>query len=105
MTKVNLLEHIYTCTEEAATKLEHYIQQVNKQFQQEPEIIRDIELGIIEQLDLILKERTNKKLTLVDVEFLIQKMLMNLNLIIRKVLLKNLQVVVTLNLLKKPLIC
>jgi len=74
MTNFNLLEHIYICTNEAAIKLENYINEIQKKFQHEPEIIRDIELGIIEQLDLILSERIAKQVTLVDVEFLIQKM-------------------------------
>ena len=74
MTKINILEHIYICTNESAVKLESYIDEIQKKFQSEPEIIRDIELGIIEQLDLILSERTEKQVTLVDVEFLIQKM-------------------------------
>lgn len=74
MTNINLLEHIYSCTNEAALKLENYIDEIQKKFHHEPEIIRDIELGIIEQLDLILSERIEKQVTLVDVEFLIQKM-------------------------------
>lgn len=74
MTNINILEHIYTCTNEAKVKLENYIYEIQKKFQHEPEIIRDIELGVIEQLDLILSERTEKLVTLVDVEFLIQKM-------------------------------
>lgn len=74
MTNINILEHVYTCTNEAAVKLENYMNAIQKKFQSEPEIIRDIELGVIEQLDLILSERCEKQVTLVDVEFLIQKM-------------------------------
>ncbi len=72
--KINILEHIYICSIEAVVKLENYIAEIQKKFQHEPEIIRDIELGIIEQLDLILAERTEKHITLVDVDYLIQKM-------------------------------
>ncbi|WP_162263191.1 PspC domain-containing protein [Legionella nautarum] len=74
MTNINILEHVYTCTNEAALKLENYLTKIQKKFQHEPEIIRDIELGLIEQLDLILSGRIEKQVTLVDVEFLIQKM-------------------------------
>ena len=74
MTNIIILEHIYACTNKAASMLENYIHKIQKTFQHEPEIIRDIELGIIEQLDLMLSDRASKQLTLVDVEFLIQKM-------------------------------
>ncbi|MBA2651437.1 MAG: PspC domain-containing protein [Tatlockia sp.] len=74
MKNINLLEHIYVCTDEAAIKLENYLNQIYDKFQNEPEIIRDIELGLIEQLDLILTEKTEKQVTPVDIDFLIQKM-------------------------------
>lgn len=74
MKNVNLLEHIYVCTDDAAITLENYLEQIHKKFHNEPEIIRDIELGLIEQLDMILAEKTEQKVTKIDVDFLIQKM-------------------------------
>lgn len=74
MSKINILEHIYACEGTAYSKLNNYIEQINKNFKTEPELVRDIELGIIEQLDLMLSERVNQTVTSVDVDFLIQKM-------------------------------
>lgn len=74
MAKIIILEHIYNCTDEASMKLQHYLNQVRTKFHMEPEIIRDIELGIIEQLDTILFERNQPIVTLIDVDFIMQKM-------------------------------
>lgn len=74
MRDVNILEHVYTCSDDAAKKIESYLYEIHEAFKNEPEIIRDIELAIIEQLDLMISERIMKQLTLIDIEFLIQKM-------------------------------
>lgn len=74
MTKINILEHIYICNDDAGLKLENYLREIQHAFRNEPEIIRDIELGIIEQLDFILIHRNEKTLELGDVEVVIQKM-------------------------------
>lgn len=74
MAKVNLLEHIYDCSKEASQRLQKYLNEVYSVFKEQPEVIRDIELSLIEQFDAILSERDNQKLSLLDVEFVIQKM-------------------------------
>jgi phage shock protein PspC (stress-responsive transcriptional regulator) len=74
MAKINLLEHVYDCTDEAAQRLNKYLAEIQRVFKEQTEVIRDIELGLIEQLDVILSERVNQELNLLDIEFVIQKM-------------------------------
>lgn len=74
MKNFNLLEHVYACSDDAYPLLQHYIDSIHQHFKQEPELIRDIELGIIEQLDAMLLGRSDKQLTKVDIEFMQQKM-------------------------------
>lgn len=74
MKRINILEHIYTCHADAYDRLKQYLTEINNKFKSESEIIRDIELSIVEQLDLVLDERTSRTVTLIDVDFLIQKL-------------------------------
>ncbi len=74
MKKINILEHLYECEDAAHELLGQYLGQIHMKFAEEPDLIRDIELGIIEHLDLLLLPRTCKQLNKNDIISLIQKM-------------------------------
>ncbi|MDF1757290.1 MAG: PspC domain-containing protein [Legionellaceae bacterium] len=74
MKKVNLLEHTYICSDKAAAQLKEYIQKIHIKFTTEPDVVRDIELGMIAKLDHILSTKTKEIIYLVDVELLVQHM-------------------------------
>lgn len=74
MKTINILEHVYQCSDEAYLLLGNYLSQIHSNFKDEPELIRDIELGVIEQLDNILSDQKKRQLSKIDVDYMIQKM-------------------------------
>lgn len=75
MNKINLLEHIYECDDQnTQTKLNDYLQKLQNIFGNKPEVLRDIELSIVEQFDEMLRVSNKNCLSIIDVDFVIQKM-------------------------------
>lgn len=73
MKTINILEHVYQCENDAYIRLNDYLKSISDKFRHEQDIIKDIDLSVIEHLDQILSERNKSIVTLIDVNFIIQK--------------------------------